>query len=136
MGTANRYRAARRTRDGLLRVFCYALGPLSAALILRFRHSADIWSIRFHAFHSILLTTVGAALWGALRTAEHLAPWFLSVLLRELRFAMTLGFLVAWAFILITAWGGRRCATVPWIHEWAVRLARRTEPGPQTVQRA
>ncbi len=107
------------------RVFCYIFGPLSAAVMLAWRQSSAVWSIRFHAFHSLLMTALWAAMWGALRGLEEVFPWFLSMSMRQIRFAMNLGFVLIWAFLLVTAYGGGRCATVPFVHSLAVRLARR-----------
>ncbi len=118
-----------RRLQALARMFCYALGPLSAALILRFRQFGNVWSIRFHAFHSVLLTAAWALVWSALRGAEKILPWFLSVVVRELRLAVNLSFVLMWVLLVATAYEGRRFAAVPLIHRLAVRLARRTE-GP------
>ncbi len=111
--------------DAAARVFCYVLGPVSASLMLWFRQYGAVWSIRFHAFHSLLMAGLWALSWSALRAIEEFFPWFLSTTIRELRFAMNLGFLLVWAFLLATAYGGGRCATVPVVHGFAVRLARR-----------
>jgi hypothetical protein len=60
-----------------------------------------------------------------LRSAEEISPWFLATLAREIRFAANLIFLVIWAFLVGAAWRGCRLAVIPWVHELAVRLARR-----------
>lgn len=116
-----------RRSEAETRVLCYVLGPISAALILQFRRYGGLWSIRFHAFHSILLTACWAAAWGALRLAEAVSPWLLATTARQARFAMNLGFLVGWATLVVTAYGGRRCAMIPPVHELAVWLARKSE---------
>ncbi len=120
--------ARHRLPHAAARVLCYVLGPLSAALILRFRQLGGIWSIRFHAFHSVLMSTLWALVWSGLRGIEKLFPWFLSTTIRELRFVTTLAFALIWVFLLVTAYGGRRCAAVPFVHQLAVRLARRSAP--------
>ena len=117
----------RRRGVAAARVFCYLLGPLSALLILRLRTYAEVWSVRFHAFHSVLMTTLWALTWSALRGFEKAFPWFLSTLLHELRVAVNLSFILIWIFLLATAYGGSRCATVPVVHRLAVRLARKSQ---------
>ncbi len=116
-----------RFSRGESRALCYAAGALSGAFFLNFRHHAGDWSIRFHAVHSMLLTAVWAFAWSALRLIESISPWFLSVLVREIRFAVDLGFVVVWAALLITAYRGSRLALIPFIHSFAVRLGRRYE---------
>ena len=66
--------------------------------------------------------------WGTLRLIEGISPWFVALLVKELRFAMNLGFIVIWAALLIAAYQQIRCATVPPLHILAVRLARKSEP--------
>jgi uncharacterized membrane protein len=114
-----------RSPNALMRMLCYALGPVSAALILEVPQYAGVWSIRFHAFHSLLMTASWAAIWGALRGLEAVFPWFLATVMRELRFAVNLGFVVIWVLLLTTAYSGSRFASIPIVHELAVRLARK-----------
>jgi uncharacterized membrane protein len=116
-----------RYSDAEARVLCYLLGPISGAFVLHFREYAAVWSIRFHAFHSILMAGLWGVVWTALRLIEGISPWFLGTLARELRFAATLGFVVIWGCLVVTAYQGNRCAAVPLVHAWAVRLARRFE---------
>jgi uncharacterized membrane protein len=112
------------------RVFCYLLGPFAGAVMLHWRNYGHIWAIRFHAFHSMILTVLWALLWGALRGIEAIAPWFLAMLARQLRFTMNLAFALAWALLMITAYRGSRLVVVPSLHALAVRLSRRFEkPG-------
>ncbi|HZT31928.1 MAG TPA: hypothetical protein VFA33_18710 [Bryobacteraceae bacterium] len=106
---------------------CYLLGPFSAGIFLHFPPYGNIWSIRFHAFHSALMTAVWGLAWGLLRLLEQVCPLFLSMLARQLRFAMNVSFLLVWAALLITAYEGSRCAIIPYVHCLAVRLARRSE---------
>jgi uncharacterized membrane protein len=113
--------------DGDARVLCYALGPISGALFLRLRQYGGVWSVRFHAFHSILMTGFWALVWSMLRLIEEISPWFLSTVARELRLVVNLGFLVAWAMLLVSAYDGRRFVIVPFVHELAVRLSRKFE---------
>jgi uncharacterized membrane protein len=115
----------RRLPDAAARMVCYALGPVSAAWMLYLRQYGAVWSIRFHAFHSILMTGAWALIWSALRGVEAAFPWFLATTIRELRFATNLAFALIWVFLLATAYGGGRCATIPFVHGLAVRLARR-----------
>jgi uncharacterized membrane protein len=122
-----RERFAGRYSDAEARVLCYLLGPISGAFILHFREYAVVWSIRFHAFHSILMAGLWGVVWSVLRLIEGVSPWFLGTLARELRFAATLGFAVIWGCLVVTAYQGDRCAVVPMLHAWAVRLARRFE---------
>lgn len=111
------------------RVLCYAGGAVSAALMLQLRQYGHVWSIRFHAFHSILITAAWAAIWGALRGIEAVSPWFLATVAREARFAANLAFVILWVYLLVAAYrGGREVISVS-LHNLAVRLARRTE-GP------
>jgi uncharacterized membrane protein len=106
-------------------MLCYVLGPISSMFMLHSRHYGDIWSVRFHAFHSMLMTGVWAMAWSAFRMIEGISPWFLATVTREFRFAMNLGFVAAWVLLLAAAYEGRRCAVIPPVHSLAVRLARR-----------
>jgi uncharacterized membrane protein len=136
MPLTQRRHITRRLSEAQARALCYVLGPLSGTLFLQLRYGA-VWSVRFHAFHAILMTASWASIWGILRLAEKLSPWFLSVVARELRFAVNLGFLVAWVIVSVAAYRGTRCAVIPWVHSLAVRLARkserRRETGPAAV---
>ncbi len=116
-----------RFSDGEARLLCYLLGPVSAALMIHFNRYGAIWSIRFHAFHSMLMTALWAAAWGTLRLAEGISPWLLGTFARELRFAANVVFLFIWLGLLLTAYEGSRWAIVPPLHRLAVRLARRYE---------
>src|SRR5581483_4292181 len=57
-----------------IRILCYLLGPLAIGLI--FSRYGQVLSVRFHIFHSMLMTGFWASLWGALWGIEHSAPWF------------------------------------------------------------
>jgi len=116
-----------RFSDAQARLLCYVLGPVSGALMIHSNRYGAIWSIRFHAFHSILMTAFWAVAWGTLRLVEEISPWLLGVIARELRFAANLAFVLMWAALLITAYEGTRCAIVPPLHGLAVRLARKYE---------
>ncbi len=115
-----------RFSDAQARVLCYMLGPLSGAFIAAFRQYGAVWSVRFHAFHSMLMTAVWAVAWGALRLIEAISPWFVSTLAREVRYTMNLGFLILWAVLLASAYEGTRCVIVPYVHMLSVRLARKS----------
>ena len=136
IGKALRNYLTGRWSEAQADVLCYLFGPISSALMLVSRHG-QLWSVRFHAVHSMVLTALWAAGWGALRLTEELTPWFLSTVLRELRFAMNLGFLFLWVCLLIAAYLRVRCAIVPVLHSMSVRLARRLEKhlhvGPATA---
>ncbi len=110
------------------RVFCYACGAFSGALMLGFREYSRMWSVRFHAFHSILLTAAWGAVWTALRAAEAAAPWFLGLVARETRLLLDLSFVMAWLFLLFAAYSGGREIISVHLHALAVRLARKAEP--------
>ncbi len=132
MPADSRVSRTRRLPDAVARVLCYALGAVSAALMLQLRQYGSVWSIRFHAFHSMLMTASWAVIWSALRGIEAVFPWFLATTIRELRFAVNLGFVLVWVFLLATAYGGGRCATIPFVHGLAVRLARKFQGRPKT----
>ncbi len=61
-----------------------------------------VWSIRLHAFHSVLMTTLGALIRSALCRVEEILPWFLSTVARELRFAINICFVLVWVALLVT----------------------------------
>jgi uncharacterized membrane protein len=117
----------RRLSDSVACVLCYVLVPISGAFFLYSRRYGDIWSVRFHAFHSTLMAGLWAAAWGTLRLIEGMSPWFLATLAEELRFVMNLGFILVWVALLVAAYQRGRCATVPLVHILAVRLARKSE---------
>ena len=115
--------------EGAARSLCYLLGPFLVALILQFRQHGLAWSVRFHAFHALLFGALWGAGWAVLRLIESISPsWFLSTIVRELRFAFNLWFLLIWAVLLVTAYTGRRFAIFPFLHNLAARLARKSEP--------
>lgn len=117
----------RRLSDSVACVLCYVLVPISGAFFLFSRRYGDVWPVRFHAFHSTLMTGLWAAAWGTLRLIEGISPWFTAMLVRELRLVMNLGFIVVWAVLLVAAYRQIRCATIPQVHILAVRLARKFE---------
>lgn len=126
MNSTVRQQHTPRRSEGAARVLCYLLGALSGAFLLQFRNYSEAWSVRFHALHSIFLTAVWGAGWGALRVIERIAPsWFLGTLFHEIRFAFNLGFIIVWLCLLATAYRGIRCAVIPPVHSFAVRMARR-----------
>ena len=92
----------RRLSDSVACVLCYVLVPISGAFFLYSRRYGDIWSVRFHAFHSTLMAGLWAAAWGTLRLIEGISPWFLATLAEELRFVMNLGFILVWATNYLT----------------------------------
>ena len=106
-----------------IRTLCYLLGPLAIGLM--FSRYGHVLSVRFHIFHSMLMTGFWASLWGSLWAIEHISPWFTSMIAKETRFAMNLGFATLWAWLLLAAYYGGRCTIVPFIHRFAVRLARK-----------
>ena len=84
-----------RFSDAEARVLCYLLGAVSGAFFLGFRRYGEVWSVRFHAFHSIFMTAAWGAGWGALRAIERISPsWFLGALAHEIRFAFDLAFVL------------------------------------------
>ncbi len=127
MYTAIRNQITGRISEAEARVLCYVLGPVSGALMIHLRHYGDVWSVRFHAFHSMLMTVVWALTWGILRLIEAISPWFLSTVTRQFRLAVNLGFIAVWLVLMAAAYGGSRCVIVPFVHRIAVRLARRSE---------
>ena len=123
MPVAARKRLIRRT-VAPIRLLCYIL-PGSGALFLAFRPYADVFSIRFHAIHSLLVAAAWVLTWGALRLFEHISPWFLSVLAREARFVFNIWFLIFWAYLLPAAFYGGRSIDIPLVRWLAGRLARK-----------
>lgn len=124
MPLASRKRFIRNT-IAPLRLLCYVLGPFGITLLLFFRRYGHVFSVRFHAFHSMLMTAVWAVGWGILRLVEHLSPWFTGMLAKEMRFAMSFGFLILWAWLLAAAFYGGPCIIIPFVHRLAVRLAQK-----------
>lgn len=124
MAFAARKRLIRKTIASV-RVLCYILGPASLALIIAFRRYGHVFSLRFHAFHSFFLSVVWAAAWGGLRLAEHLLPWFLATVAKEMRLAMNLLFLMVWCSLIFAAFRGYRCVVVSKIERLALRFARK-----------
>jgi uncharacterized membrane protein len=112
--------------DRAARPLCYLLGPLTGVLFLVSPLYSRLWAVRFHAFDSILNSGLWLATWGALKLVERWFPWFLQVLLGEIRFLVTMTFLILWIMLMISAYKGIRLA-VPLVHSQAVRLARRYE---------
>jgi len=128
MWTAIKNHISARFSDGEARVLCYVMGPLSGGLMLKLRDYGAIWSVRFHAFHSMLMGALWASSWLMLRLAEEIAPsWFAAAVVRELRSGMNFAFCLAWIVLLFSAYGGSRCAVVPWLHALAVRFARKSQ---------
>jgi uncharacterized membrane protein len=123
MPLAVRKRFIRRT-IAPIRLLCY-LVPGSGALFLAFRRYGDVFSIRFHAIHSMLLAGTWALTWGALRFVEHISPWFFGMLASEMRFAFNLWFLILWACLMVTAFHGGRSIDIPVLRWLAARLARK-----------
>lgn len=106
------------------RLLCYALGPLSGALMLRFSHfRREDPSIRFHAFHSILTGVFWALLWCSLVLLEIISPWFMGAVLREIQFATNAYFVVIWCILMMTAYRGERFVSIPFLHDMAERFA-------------
>jgi uncharacterized membrane protein len=103
------------------------LGPVSGVLMLYLRQHSAAWPVRFHAYHSILMSGVWAMAWGALRLVQEISPWFLATIAQEARFALNFCAVLAWACLLFTAYRDWRCATIPYVHRMAVKLARRYE---------
>ena len=126
MGRFREFLSGRFT-TGQARVLCYALGPFSAVLMLYSGKYGAIWSVRFHACHSILMGAIWVAAWSALRLVQEISPWFLATLAQEARFALNLCSLIVWACLLFTAYYGWRCAIIPYLHSLAVRFSRRYE---------
>lgn len=129
---AIRNQAAGRFSDAEARTLCYVLGPVTGAMFLRYR--PEPWPVRFHAIYSILMSAFGVLAWAALGVAEALSPWFLGVVVRELRFAFELGFLLTWVLLLVSAYQGSRFAMIPTLHGPTVRIARRYERHAQAAK--
>ncbi|HVZ19521.1 MAG TPA: hypothetical protein VG871_00585 [Vicinamibacterales bacterium] len=119
--------------DGTARLLCYVCPPFAGALLLTSRHNGHLWSIRFHAVHSMLLAAMTAVAIGTLHVVEAVSPWFVRVLAKDVRWGADLAFAIAWGVLMWTAYDGTRCAVVPSVHMWAVKLARRYERRVETV---
>jgi len=124
MALANRKRFIRNT-IAPIRLLCYVLGPFAITLLLAFRRYGHVFSVRFHAFRSMLMTAVWAVGWGILRLVEQVSPWFTGIVAKEIRFGMSLGFLILWMWLLAAAFYGGPCIIIPFVHRLAVRLARK-----------
>lgn len=107
----------------------YALGPASALYFLLLSLHKHVWIVRFHAIHSLLLSSVFVAGWLTLTTAEALFPWFTATLVREFRIVAMIGAVPVWMMAMISALKGYRFAPIPIIHELAVKLARHPDHG-------
>jgi uncharacterized membrane protein len=127
MNTALQNRVTGWISEADARVLCYVLGPVSGAWVLHQRRFSSIWSVRFHAIHSLLMSSVWLVAWATLRLIEEISPWFFATLIGEIRFVMNLCFLLGWMFLLVAAYQGERCAILPFIHRLSVKLARKTE---------
>lgn len=106
-----------------LRAWCYLLGPLSAAAVLRMRRYAALPAVRFHAYHSILVGAAWAAVLLSLWVAESVSPWFLGTLLREARFAFNVICAGIWGGLVIAAYRGWRFSVIPPLERKAWRWA-------------
>ena len=87
----------------------------------------NIWMVRFHACHSLLLSSVFVAGWLLLSIAQVLTPWFYSTIFQEIRLVGMLGSCPVWVMAMIAAYRGDRFTAIPVIHELAVKFARRVE---------
>lgn len=112
----------------LVRVWCYLLGPFSAAFILKMRRYAGIPAVRYHAFHSLLVAAVWALVSVTLWAAESVSPWFLGTLLRETRLMFNLVFAGIWAGLVVAAYRGWNFTVLQSLENWARRWAARTQP--------
>ena len=112
----------------LVRAWCYLLGPVSAAFILKMRRYAGIPTVRFHAFHSMLVAAVWAMVSLTLWAAESVSPWFLGTLLRETRFMFNLVFAGIWGGLVIAAYRGWSFTIFRSLEQQARRWALRTQP--------
>ena len=111
-----------------VRAWCYLLGPLSAAFILKMRPYAGVPAIRFHAYHSLLMATVWALVSATLWSAESVSPWFLGTLLRETRFMFNLVFAGIWAGLVLAAYRGWNFTVLRSLEHRAWRWAARAQP--------
>lgn len=100
------------------------MGPASALYFLLFSLHRHVWIVRFHAIHSLLLSSVFVAGWLTLTTAEALFPWFTGTLVREFRIIAMIGAVPVWMMAMISALKGYRFAPIPIIHELTVKLTR------------
>ena len=110
------------------RVFCYVLGPISGVLMLQLRPWSEIWSVRFHAYHSIVTGAFWGLLWLSLQLAESLSPsWLMGAFMREMQFLTNFCFIIVWGLLMVTAYWGERFVSFPFLHQLAVRLARHSD---------
>lgn len=128
--TAFRNQITGRFPDGEARLLCYLAGPFSGLLMLCLRNYGRMFAVRFHAFHSMLLTAFWATAALALWVVEESAPWFLGTIAGEARFAWNLGFLFVWGSLLVTAYRGIPLVIVPQLHHLANQLAHRWDAHP------
>jgi uncharacterized membrane protein len=108
-------------------VLCYLLGPAGGWYFLSHSVYRNVWAVRFHACHSLLLSSVFICGWLLLSIAQTLTPWFISNLFREMRLIGMLGSLPVWVIAMIAAYRGDRFIAIPVIHELAVKFARHVE---------
>jgi uncharacterized membrane protein len=128
MYAPNTCHAAEITPGGTARAACYLLGPLSGAFVLLHATVSSAWSVRFHAWNSILLGALWAAAWLATELLEVSAPsWFSGTLLGEIQFLLNVLFATVWLLQMLAAYTGDRFVPVPFLHQKSVRLTRRTE---------
>lgn len=113
---------------GGARLACYLLGPLSGALILLGRRTSMLWSVRFHAWNSILLGALWAAAWLLAESLETVAPsWFSRTVASELQFLLNASFALVWGLQALSAYRGERFVPIPAVHDLASRLAHRSD---------
>ena len=108
-------------------VLCYLLGPIGGWHFLSHSVYRNVWAVRFHACHSLLLSSVFICGWLLLSIAQTLSPWFYSTLFREMRLVGMLGSCPVWVMAMIAAYRGERFIAIPVIHELAVKFARHVE---------
>lgn len=123
--------AIRKIREsvpaGLDSVLCYAFAPIAGIYVLLYSPLRHTWMVRFHACHSILMSSVFVAGWLVLDITEELLPWFVGGIVREVRVAAALGSIPVWILAMVAAYRRYRFAPIPWLHELAVKMARRIE---------
>jgi uncharacterized membrane protein len=108
-------------------VLCYLLGPVGGWYFLSHSVYRNVWAVRFHACHSLLLSSVFISGWLLLSIAQALTPWFYSTVFREMRLVGMLGSCPVWVMAMIAAYRGDRFIAIPVIHELAVKFARHVE---------
>lgn len=109
------------------RMLAYAFGPFGAAAILGSRGHVPSWTVRFHAIHSLLLTAAWFMVWLGLELIESITPWLFGAMVNQAQFIMNLAALGVWVCLLISARDGSRFVVLPYVHQMAVRFARRHE---------